>query len=295
MTGPVLVPFVLTLVRAPFTSGDTPTITSDVAFEEVKPQSHSLVQVRSLADEASGVVRQAIAAPLPTASARVACLRSRAEASLDLGLLTRRRQLAGHVEGASSPKLSTPDDHLVSEALERRIEVAGQRAQERAAAARVRSAWARFAPQLSASREAFFADEPCPMGGKDGLRMGLDFTKQLCDGGFRYGELRQAEAQVRCVQAGLRAHQLSVHVHPQARQRDRLVAIEQLRPARAQVELASDNAASIGRSYGAGVASSLDVIDASDRTHAADTGLGAARIRLAQSRLDLQLALGSDR
>ena len=46
------------------------------------------------------------------------------------------------------------------------------------------------------------------------------------------------------------------------------------------------------RGFEAGVASSLDVIDANDRLYQADVGLADARARLAQARVALDRALG---
>jgi outer membrane protein TolC len=74
--------------------------------------------------------------------------------------------------------------------------------------------------------------------------------------------------------------------------RDVGVARERLRLADTQRQLASDAAASARRSFEAGVASSLDVIDANDRLYLADTGRADARARLAGTRLALSRALG---
>jgi outer membrane protein TolC len=76
--------------------------------------------------------------------------------------------------------------------------------------------------------------------------------------------------------------------------RDLDVARERLRLAEAQRRLAADAAASARRSFDAGVASSLDVIDANDRLYQADVGLAESRARLAQSGLALERALGRD-
>ena len=94
--------------------------------------------------------------------------------------------------------------------------------------------------------------------------------------------------------AGLDARRLSIRREVQDARRDLQVAVEQLRLAHAQLDLAGDSAASIRRSFDAGVASSLDVIDANDRLYLADSGLAAARARLALARLALQLALGRE-
>ena len=70
------------------------------------------------------------------------------------------------------------------------------------------------------------------------------------------------------------------------------VAAERLRLAETQGRLAADAAASARRSYEAGVASSLDVIDANDRLYQADVQLASARARTAQARIALDRAIG---
>jgi outer membrane protein TolC len=220
------------------------------------------------------------------------------QARLAVGILLGRegpvRALVPEVEGAPNPELSAESDQLVSEALESRPEIAAQRAQENAARAGIRSAWARLAPQLSASASIFSADVPYPTGKKDGWRATLDLTWPLYDGGFRYGKRHQAEAQAAGAQAGLSAQELDVRREVQDTLRDLSLAIERLRLARARLGLAADSAASIRRSFEAGVSSSLDVIDANDRLYLADSGLATARARLAQARLALRLALGRE-
>lgn len=281
---------------------------SAAAEEQVAASERGVDNAGELVRSAERRVAAGTAAPLEITRARAELVRRQsdlagARATLDrtrlaVGILLGRegpvRVRVPEVEGAPTPELSTPADELVSEALERRPEVAAQRAQQDAAQAGVRSAWARLAPQLSASASVFSADVAYPTGRKDGWRATLDLTWQLYDGGFRYGKLRQAEAQVTGSRAGLGAQQRAVRQQVQDGQRDLSVAVEQLRLARAQLGLASDSAASIRRSFEVGVSSSLDVIDANDRLYASDTGLANARARLAQARLALQLALGRD-
>jgi len=162
----------------------------------------------------------------------------------------------------------------------------------KAAQAAVRSAWARLAPQLSASAAAFTSDAPYPTGKKDGWRVTLDATWALYDGGLRSGKRRQAEAQVVQAEAAAEAQRLAVLQEVEDGRRDLSVAGERLELAQAQAGLAADTAASAKRSFEAGVASSLDVIDANDRLYQADTGLALSRARLAQARLALARALG---
>jgi outer membrane protein TolC len=229
------------------------------------------------------------------AGAHAAVDRGRLAAGVMLGRRTSVRILVPDVEEAPAPELGADAAALVDEGLAHRPELEAHAAQRAAAEAGVRGAWARLAPQLSASASAFASDVPSPTGEKDGWRATLDLTWQLYDGGWRYGRLRQARAQAEGARAALEAQRLAVAREVLDARRDLEVARERLRLARAQAELAADSAASIRRSFEAGVASSLDVLDANDRLFVADSGRAEARARLAQARIALQLALGRER
>lgn len=282
---------------------------SAAAEEQVAAAERAVGNAGELVRSAQRRVQAGTAAPIEITRAQAELVRHRSDLAGARAALERTRLACGillgragpvrievpEVEGAPNPELAAPGDALVSEALERRPELAAQRAQERAAEAGVRSAWARLAPQVSASASVFASDVPYVTGKKDGWRASVDLTWQLYDGGYRYGKLRQAEAQVAGARAGVAAQELTIREQVEDGRRDLAVAIEQLDLARAQLGLAGDSAASIKRSFDAGVASGLDVIDANDRLFAADSGLAGARARLAQARLALQLALGRDR
>jgi outer membrane protein TolC len=181
---------------------------------------------------------------------------------------------------------------LVAVALAARPELAAQRAQVDAARAQLRGAWARLAPQLSAGASIFRSDVPYPTGEKDGWRATVDLSWPLYDGGLRYGKRRQAEAQGAFASAAAEAQRLAIVQEVQDGLRDVTVAAERLRLAETQSRLAADAAASARRSFEAGVASSLDVIDANDRLYAADVQLADARARAAQTRIGLDRATG---
>jgi outer membrane protein TolC len=181
---------------------------------------------------------------------------------------------------------------LGAEAAARRPEVRAQRAQVDAAEERVRATGARLLPQLSASGTAFVADVPFPTGEKDGWRATLDLTWPLFDGGLREARRREARAQLAGARAGAEAQRLAVLQEVQDGARDLAVAGERLRLAETQRRLASDAAESARRSFEAGVASNLDVMDANDRLYQADVGLADARARVAQSAIGLERAVG---
>ncbi len=222
------------------------------------------------------------------AQARANVEKSRLALGVLLGRGTPVRVLVSDV----APPPPAPPDALGPAALDARPEMAAQRAQVAAAEAQVTSAWARLAPELSASGAAFASNVAYPTGDKQGWKVTLDLTWQLYDGGLRYGKRRQAEAQLSAARAGEEAQRLTVLQEVEDASRDVAVAIERLRLAQSQRTLAADAAASARRSFEAGVASSLDVIDANDRLYFADVRLADARAQLAQAGVALDLAAG---
>jgi outer membrane protein TolC len=179
-----------------------------------------------------------------------------------------------------------------AEAVERRPEMSAQRAQVEAAEDQVRASWARLLPQLSATGSAFASDVAYPTGEKEGWRATVDLTWPIFDGGLREARRRQARAQLATARAGAEAQRLAVVQEVADGARDLAVARERLRLAETQRGLASDAAESARRSFEAGVASNLDVVDANDRLYQADVGLADARARVAQAAIGLERALG---
>lgn len=278
------------------------------AEEVVRASERAVESAGELARSAERRVAAGTAAPLDALRSQTELVRRESDlagaradlerARLALGVLLGRpdpvRVIVPEVADAPAPELDAPADALVGEALDRRPELAAQEAQVAAAEAGVRSAWARLVPQLSASGALFASDVPFVTGEEDGWRMTVDLTWTLYDGGFRYGKRRQAEAQVAGARASSEAQTLAVRQEVEDARRDVRVGRERLRLAETQARLAGEAAASARRLFEAGVASSLDVIDANDRLYFAETGLADARARLAQARLALGRALGRD-
>ncbi|HSD22013.1 MAG TPA: TolC family protein [Anaeromyxobacter sp.] len=273
------------------------------AEEAVAATERAAESAAELARSAERRVAAGTAAPLDALRARTEqvrregdLVRARAElerARLALGiLLGRETPVRVVVPALAQPGPPEEREALVAGALTARPELAAQRAQVDAAQALVRGAWARLAPQLSAGASIFRADVAYPTGEKDGWRATVDLSWPLYDGGLRYGKRREAEAQRAFASAAAEAQRLAIVQEVQDGLRDVAVAAEQLRLAETQRRLADDAAASARRSYDAGVASSLDVIDANDRLYAADVLLADARARAAQSRIALDRASG---
>jgi outer membrane protein TolC len=192
-----------------------------------------------------------------------------------------------------APEPGAPDaGPLMERAVASRPELRAAGAQADAAKAQVDSARARLAPQLSGTVAAFASDVPYVTGERQGWRATLDLTWALYDGGLRDAKRRQAEAQLSGARAAAEAARLQVIQEVQDAARDVAVATERLRLAEQQRKLASDAAGSAKRSFEAGVASSLDVVDANDRLYQADVGLADARARLGIARVALGRASG---
>ncbi|HJX66734.1 MAG TPA: TolC family protein [Polyangia bacterium] len=186
-------------------------------------------------------------------------------------------------------------ESLVAEALQSRPEIAAQVAQIRAAQSQATAARLRWLPQISGSGTVFAADAPYPTGKKEGWRLTLDALWPLYDGGLAFGKHDQAEAALVTARAADESQRLGIVQEVQDTRRDVSVAKERLRLAEQQRDLATAAAASAKRTFEAGVASSLEVLDANDRSYQADVAMADARGRLGIARVALGRALGRRR
>jgi outer membrane protein TolC len=279
------------------------------AAEEVVTAAESaLADAQELTRSSERRVAAGTSAPLDVLKARTEevarrgdLVRARADvdrARFQLGVLLGRagpvRVMVPDSAPAGPGVAGVPEDALGRDALDRRPEVAAQRAQVAAADAGIRSAWARLAPSVSATGTAFVSNIPYPTLKSDGWKISVDLTWTFWDGGLQLGKRRQAEAQAAGARAAAEAERLSVLEEVHDSSRDLAVESEQLELAVQRRGLAAETAASARRSFGAGIASSLDVIDANDRLFTADVNLAAARSRLAQATFALARALGRD-
>ncbi len=278
-----------------------------VALEEsVVASERAVDSAAELARSAERRVAAGTAAPLDLLRARTELVRRQSDLENARAQLDRSRLALGILLARAYPiRIAVPappsaddlpqgEEALAAEALSRRPEIRAQAASIDAAEAQIRSAWARLAPQLSASGSVFASDVPYPTGERTGWRATVDLAWTLYDGGFRYGKRRQAEAAAAGARAAAEAERLAVVQEALDAARDLAVAKERFRLAESQRSLASDAAASAKRSFDAGIASSLDVIDSNDRLYLADVGLADARARLASARVATARALGRD-
>ena len=223
------------------------------------------------------------------AQARANCERSHLALGVLLGKPEPTRVLLSSELGSEAAR---GVESLVAEALLSRPEIAAQAAQIRAAQAQKNSARLRWLPQISGSGAVFAADVPYPTGKKEGWRLTLDALWPLYDGGLAFAKGDQAEAALVAAQAGAEAQRIGIVQEVQDTRRDVSVAQERLRLAEQQRDLATAAAASAKRTFEAGVASSLDVLDANDKSYQADMAMADARARLGIARVALDRALG---
>jgi outer membrane protein TolC len=271
--------------------------------ETVSASERAVENAARLADSAARKVKAGTAAPLDALRAETErvrresdLVRARAElerARLAVGVLLGREAPVRVLVGEPTPPgQAEAAEALVAEALSQRPELRAQEAQRAAAEAGVRSAWARLAPQLSATLSATASDQPFPTGKTEAWRLSVDLGWALYDGGARYGKRREAVGRLAEAAAAESAGRLQVAQEARDAARDLEVAGARLRLAEEQRRLADEAAGTAHRSYEAGVLSSLDVIDANDRLFLADVGLAEARARVAAARAALDRALG---
>jgi outer membrane protein TolC len=195
------------------------------------------------------------------------------------------------VSGAGGPG---PREALIGEALAQRPELRADAARVRASQAQTLSARLRVLPQLSGSAMAFASDMPYPTGKKDGWRLTLEATWLLFDGGARSSRRAQTEAETEAAHAAAESAQLAISQEVADAAREVGVTAERLRLAEKQSNFAREAAASAKRTFEAGVAGSLDVLDANDRLFQSEVALADARGRLGIARVALAKALGRD-
>ncbi len=258
----------------------------------------ALEQVRS----AERAVQAGTAVPLAVLQAKTEETQRESDLVGARAELERARLATGVLLGKAEPvqiTLSPPvasqpgdGDALVEEALAHRPELAAQAALVRSAERQVDSAWWRLAPQISASGTAFASNVVYPTGDKDGWRATLDLSWTLYDGGFRYGKRRQAAAALDEASAAAEAQRVGVVQDVENATRDLGVAQERMQLGERQRDLAAEAAATARRSFDAGVAGSVDVLDANDRLFRAEVGLADARARLGVAVADLDRAVG---
>jgi outer membrane protein TolC len=256
------------------------------------------VAVEHRASAARGVSAGTMA-PLSVTKADTEVVRRQSDLAQARANLERGTLAVGIMLGKTTPVRvqlpadSQPDVSAAPEqALGSRPEMAALDAQIRSAQSQVRSAKLRWLPQLSTSGTLFAADVAYPTGKKTGWRLTLDLAWPLYDGGLRSGKGEQAEAVLATARAASEAQRLGIVQEALDARRDIAVARERLHLAEQQKEFAAAAAASAQRTFEAGIASSLDVLDANDKLYQADVALADAHGRLGVAQVAWEKAMG---
>jgi outer membrane protein TolC len=216
-----------------------------------------------------------------------------AQAALALGvLLGQATPVEVSMDEAQLGTLPAPTPDAAASALALRPEP--KLAQARAAIARDQSLSAklRLVPRLSATAAAFASDEPYLTGKQRGWRLTVDATWDLFDGGLRGGKAAQARAQAAAAQAAESTAALQIAQEVADAARTLGVARERVALADEQTAFAREAAASASRSFEAGVAGSLEVLDANDRLYQAEVGRAEARGGLGVALATYEWAMG---
>jgi outer membrane protein TolC len=213
-------------------------------------------------------------------------------ARLALGVFLGRAEPVRILLPPPRPAEGAAPEALAAEALTARPELRAQDALVRSAQSQLASARWRIAPQLAATGSAFAATQPYPTQKNEGWRVTVDLVWPLYDGGYRYGKAGEAAALLAGAEAARGAQRLEViqQVKDAAREVD--VARERQRLGERQRELAAETAASAKRSFEAGVAGSIEVLDANDRLYQSEVALASARGQLGAAQVALDRAVG---
>lgn len=209
-------------------------------------------------------------------------VRARSElerARLAIGVLLGSARMV-RVEVAALPEERIDVEASVARGLSLRPELRAGSALIRSAEQQTRSAWMRYLPQLSSSFAAYASDVPYPTFKTYGWKVTVDLNWNLFDGGFAIGKFHQARAALAGAKASLQSQRIEVERQVRDSSREVRVARERLILVEKQRQFAEETAIVAKRSHSAGLASSLDVVDANDRLFLADIALADARSRL---------------
>lgn len=217
----------------------------------------------------------------------------REKAWLAMGVLLGKAEPVRVALPPSGERKAVEPDALIKDAVDRRPEIKGTEASLRAGDLQLDSAWWRLAPQLSVGFTAMVSNAEFVTRENYAWKATADLSWTLYDGGLRYGKRDQAQAQIARDRAALEAQKVEIGQQVKDATRDVAVAQERLRLATRQKELAQEVHGNAKRLFDAGLASSLDVLDANDKLYMADVGLADARARLGMARVALDKATGS--
>lgn len=198
------------------------------------------------------------------------------------------------VDAAEDPSLSPPPsvDAALSEAHDRRADIAAERDRVEIARRAVRDSWADYLPSLSAVAQPFYQDPATVTLPTTGWQAQLILQLPLYDGGLRYGvhdERKAVEAEARVKLEG-QLRQANSEVRTAFEEMRR--SDEALQAAREAEKLSKEQLDLAQLAYSAGATTSFEVVDAEQRFNDAEVNAAVAEDAARQARLDLLAACG---
>lgn len=184
------------------------------------------------------------------------------------------------------------EEELLRVGLENRKDLKAARAQEELADRLVKSAWWQFAPVLSAQGQFIWANVAGFTGTNTSWNVQLVASLNIFDGLRRYADLDDARSVRRQAEANRKNLARQVIQDVKTSLLDLESARANLAKARAQVELASENADLVRSQYDAGVATYLDVTDALNARFAAEVNAVTEELNVQVASLRLARAIG---
>ncbi|HLL82905.1 MAG TPA: TolC family protein [Longimicrobium sp.] len=190
------------------------------------------------------------------------------------------------------PLEAPPLDAALKDAREKRPDVKASEQRLEAAQRSVRLGWTDYLPTLSAVLQPFYQNPPSLIQPLTGWQAQLVLTLPLYDGGLRYGQQHEREAQESqarvSLDAALRQAQADVRGAFEALRRNDTA----LGAARDSAMLARQALEMATLAYQAGATTNLEVIDAERRARDAETTAALAEDNARQARIDLLIASG---
>lgn len=184
------------------------------------------------------------------------------------------------------------EDDLIRLGLQNRKDLQAARAQEELADRLVKSAWWQFAPVLSAQGQYIWANVAGFTGENETWNVQLIASWNIFDGLRRYADLDDARSRRRQAEASRLNLAREVIRDVKTSLLDLESARANLIKARAQVQLAEENADLVRSQYDAGVATYLDVTDALNARFAAEINAVTEELNVQVASLRLARAIG---
>ncbi len=201
----------------------------------------------------------------------------------------------GPLDAAADPELRGPTDtpaEGLRDAAAVRADVRAARERAGAAGRVARDSWADWLPTVLATGQQFYNAPPSPTSPANGWQAQVAISFPIFEGFFRIGQRQERDA----LSAEARTQLDGLLLQARSEVRAAYASLSHADAALAESRRASDRAQGalrlVDEAYRAGATTSLDVIDAEQRSRDADTAAVVAEDAVREARLDLLAATG---